>query len=237
MVAVILRLVSYNLHEYVGTDGDRSPRRILEVLDGLGADLLLLQEVRNTHRADQQFPVIDWLADRLGMTAFLGTTLLRDDAPYGNACLSRYQPATWQRHDLSVTGREPRGLLEMQFGAELGGLRVLTTHLGLRPRERRQQYQRIGELLNNRPAPSTVLGGDFNDRRLPRAFRRTVPGASTVGRPSFPSRWPVLSLDRIHVWPEARLRSFAVVQNEQARVASDHLPVVAEIDITPTSDE
>jgi endonuclease/exonuclease/phosphatase family metal-dependent hydrolase len=235
---VVVRIASYNLHEYVGTDGRRSPERILQVLRSLDADLVLLQEIRNSNDGDENSAVIDWFSSQLGMHAFLGATLLRQDAPYGNACLSRRRPEMWRRHDLSVPGREPRGLLELQFGDEMGKLRVLATHLGLRHHERRLQYQRVSELLNSRSAPTTVLGGDFNDLHLPRQFRRTAPpGVSMARPPSFPSRLPVLSLDRLHVWPRERLRKLAVARNQLSRVASDHLPVAAQIDISLTGDQ
>ena len=231
MPRVVVKVVTYNLHEYVGTDGRRSPERILQVLQKLGADVLLLQEISNTNDGDNNRAVIDWFASQLGMYAFLGETLLRKDAPYGNACLSRHRPEMWQSHNISVPGREPRGLLELQFGNTMGKLHLLATHLGLRPSERRLQYQRISKLVNASSAPTTILGGDFNDLRLPRLFRRAAPDLSVDRSPSFPSRWPVLSLDRLHVWPRERLASLEVSRDELSRVASDHLPVAAHIDI------
>jgi endonuclease/exonuclease/phosphatase family metal-dependent hydrolase len=74
--------------------------------------------------------------------------------------------------------------------------------------------------------------GDFND---------WLPGRSVVhvldqqlGRPprprSFPGTWPVVPLDRIWVHPYARLRRVFAHATPASRVASDHLPVVADID-------
>ena len=44
---------------------------------------------------------------------------------------------------------------------------------------------------------------------------------------TFPARWPVLALDRIWVRPRRRLERVFVHRSPTARVASDHLPVVA----------
>ena len=40
-----LRLASYNIQKAVGLDFRRDPGRILEVINGLGADIVALQEV------------------------------------------------------------------------------------------------------------------------------------------------------------------------------------------------
>ncbi len=234
---MLLQVASYNLHECRGTDGVHSPARTLEVLRQLDADLLLLQEIRNSHYADGNAQVIDWFARELRMHAVLGGTLMREDAEYGNACLSRQTPCDWRRHDLSVPGREPRGLLELRFGAGRGTLRVLATHLGLRRRERLHQYQRIADILHAAPATTTVLGGDFNDIRPPRWFRHAAPpGGATSAARTFPARWPILAFDRLHVWPGEALLEASAVTPPPAREASDHLPVVARIQVGDARD-
>lgn len=233
---MLLRIVSYNVHEYVGTDGQRSAERILEVLRGLRADVLLLQEIRNT--ADKYHePVVDWFASELGMQAFIGPTLLRDDADYGNACLTRHTPERWRRHDLSVPGREPRGAIELRLGEACGSLRVLATHLGLRRRERRSQFAALREILATRPAPVTVLGGDLNELRPGARFIDAMPGSWSRERvATFPSRWPLLSLDRLHVQPAGCLEQLQAMRSPLTRRASDHLPLVADLAINGDAD-
>jgi endonuclease/exonuclease/phosphatase family metal-dependent hydrolase len=224
-----IRIASYNVHEYVGTDGQRSAQRILQVLRALRADVLLLQEIHNTSNENNE-PVVDWFARELGMHAFLDPTLLRDEADYGNACLVKHIPNDWQRHDLSVPGREPRGAIELCFGAAYGWLRIITTHLGLRRRERRRQLATLRDILAARPAPVTVLGGDFNEMPPVPHFIDSMPGQWSRQRVStFPSRWPLLSLDRVHVQPPDRLDQLRVERSRLTRVASDHLPLVADI--------
>jgi len=226
---VSIRIASYNVHEYVGTDRRRSEERILEVLRELRADVLLLQEIRNTEARENE-PVVDWFSRELGMHAFLGPTLMREDADYGNACLAKCQPAAWQQHELSVPGREPRGAIDLRFGEDLASLRLVATHLGLRRAERRYQYGRLGEILAAQNAPLTVLGGDFNDLRSPASLRGVSLGQPSDSRIStFPARWPLLPLDRIHVWPRECLGRLHAVRSRLTRSASDHLPLVAEI--------
>jgi len=196
----------------------------------LRADIVLLQEVRNSPADHHDLLIIDWLARELDMHAFLGPTLLRTDDHYGNACLTRRAPVSWRRHKLSVDGREPRGALELSFDEAFGSIRLIATHLGLRRKERRRQYHTLSEIIAARPAPVTVLGGDFNDLGPPAWFSRATPGEHSRRKTAtFPTRWPILSLDRLHVWPPQRLGRLFTVRNDITRVASDHLPVVAEI--------
>jgi len=228
---LLIRIASYNVHEYVGTDGKRSAQRTLQVLKALRADVLLLQEIHNTSNKYNE-PTVDWLARELGMHAFLDPTLLRDEADYGNACLVKQLPGHWQRHDLSVRGREPRGAIELCFGNDYGSLRVITTHLGLRRRERRRQFAALRDILATRPAPVTVLGGDFNEITPVPHFIDSMPGQWSRQRmATFPSRWPLLSLDRLHVQPPDRLDQLRVERSRLTRVTSDHLPLVADITI------
>jgi endonuclease/exonuclease/phosphatase family metal-dependent hydrolase len=109
----------------------------------------------------------------------------------------------------------------------------VATHLGLRPAERREQVQQLLHLFRERPHDSSVLLGDLNEwflwgrplRRLHRHFRET-PSLAT-----FPRELPLLALDRIWTHPRAMLRSSQVHKTPLARLASDHLPLVATLDL------
>jgi endonuclease/exonuclease/phosphatase family metal-dependent hydrolase len=135
------------------------------------------------------------------------------------------------RIDLSMDRREPRGALAATIDAGGTELHVLAAHLGLRVRERRFQVGQILKYLETVRNALYVVLGDFND---------WLPGRSVVhvldhrlGRPprpaSFPVYWPIVALDRIWVHPAAALRRVFTHATPTARLASDHLPVVAEI--------
>jgi endonuclease/exonuclease/phosphatase family metal-dependent hydrolase len=226
-----LRIVTYNVHECIGTDGLRSAQRILSVLKNIDADVVLLQELSNSRDDTLGALLLDDFARELDMHAFHGATLRRNDAEYGNACLTREPPAWTRMHDLSVAGCEPRVLLDIGLPGKSSLVRVLGTHLGLRRAERREQYRRIAATLaDSRSAVVTVLAGDFNDLRLPRHVHQALPGPlSTERRRTFPSRLPALPLDRIHVWPDSARLALEVERGELARRASDHLPLFADI--------
>jgi endonuclease/exonuclease/phosphatase family metal-dependent hydrolase len=151
---------------------------------------------------------------------------------FGNALFTRHPIVEVHRIDLSMERREPRGAIAATV--DVGGrlVHVLASHLGLRVRERRFQVRQILNYLDSVRDTLFVVLGDFND---------WLPGRSVVHvldhrlgrqpRPaSFPVAWPVAALDRIWVHPRRALRRIFTHSTRTARLASDHFPVVADIE-------
>jgi endonuclease/exonuclease/phosphatase family metal-dependent hydrolase len=225
-----LRIASYNVHRAIGADRRTDPARILAVLREIDADVLALQEVE-AH--DDGADMLAWLARETGYHAIAGTTLQRHDGHYGNGLLTRCPVQDKRLCDLSWRGREPRGAIAADLDCGGHRLRVVATHLGLRPAERREQVTQLLHLFKERPHDRSVLLGDLNEwflwgrplRRLHRHFEQT-PSVAT-----FPARMPVLALDRIWTHPRTMLRRVAAHKSTLARAASDHLPLVATLEV------
>ena len=225
-----LKIVSYNVHRAIGRDRRFSPDRILGVLEEIQPDVVALQEVE-AH--DRGADMLEWLSRQTGMQAIAGTTLLRHDGHFGNGLLTRWPVKHKTLCDLSWRGREPRGAIAADIDVDGAPLRVVATHLGLRPAERRDQVQRLIKLFTDVPADKAVLLGDLNEwflwgrplRRLHRYFKHT-PHVAT-----FPSGWPFLALDRVWTHPRSMLKRICVHRSVLARVASDHLPLIAEVEL------
>ena len=222
-----LRVVTYNVHACIGTDGEFLPQRICEVLHELHADFIGIQELEDRIFGDE--PVSEYLARNLGMHAYRGATLKRRDAHYGNLLLSRKAAATTCMHDISVPGREPRGIIEAGYNLSGHRIRMLVTHFGLKGAERRKQVRDLLRVIDGGESDIDVIAGDFNEWRpasfTVRALKRrfgTVPRRGT-----WPARRALLALDSICISPEALCGSIHVVNTETARVASDHLPLVS----------
>ena len=226
-----LRIVSYNVHGCIGTDGAFSPRRIADVLAALDADLIALQEVEDGEYNGKT--VSEFLVGALDLFDAGRTTHKRAGFDYGNLLLSRVPPLRTTSHNLAFSRREPRGAIEADFRMDGCKLRLLATHFGLSMRERRAQLQRILPCLENSEADLTVLCADFNEwlpfSRVHRGLRRLLGAAPAVR--TFPSRPAVLSLDRIYATPVAALVDIRAVSTVDTRKASDHLPVVADFDL------
>jgi len=226
-----LRVASYNIHECVGSDGRRDPARIAAVLREIDADIIGLQEVDARPGEASESMQMQYLASTLGHHAVAGTTLLRAGGEFGNAILTRRPVLDVRRVDLTVYRREPRGALDVDLDIDGRAVRVLVTHLGLLPGERRQQVRRLLDLLGDHPSDVVVLCGDINEwfavGRPLRWLHARLGRTATV--PTFPSAFPVFALDRIWVHPHAALAALTAHASPAARRASDHLPLLADI--------
>lgn len=223
-----LRVVTWNVHGCVGTDGRRDVARVADVIRGFDADLVGLQEVDSRRSPGQ----LAELARRTGTTAVAGPTLRTRKGTYGNALLTRYPHATVEHVDISVPLVEPRGALAVEVALDGRAVRVLVTHFGLSGRERRAQATAIAMWVRDAGGAAVLLLGDFNEWR-PRAttLRRLDALLGEAPRPrTFPSRLPVLALDRIWVCPREALIDQTTPRIGDAARASDHLPVLARID-------
>jgi endonuclease/exonuclease/phosphatase family metal-dependent hydrolase len=224
-----IRIATYNIHGGLGCDGHVVPRRIARVITELDADVVALQEVESRATG---FDMLNYLSNETGMDGIAGPTLLKATGDYGNGLLVRHRAVEMRRLDLSIDDHEPRGALDVELDCGGWRLRVLATHLGLFPDERRQQTRMLLRALEDQRPVATVLMGDLNEwwlwgrplRWLHEHFQQT-PSPST-----FPSRWPCLALDRIWIKPRRLLRRLAAHRTPLSRIASDHLPVLADLE-------
>lgn len=225
-------VVSYNVHGGIGVDGRFLPKRIAGVLGELNADIVALQEVESRTTG---FDMLAYLRDETGYHAIPGPTLTRPDGEYGNALLTRFAPNRVRQIDLSVGRHEPRGAIDATLhcatDVDPSPLRVIATHLGLWPGERRMQVRRLLTSLAEQPGVPTVLLGDVNEwflwGRPLRWLHAYFEGAPHVA--TFPSRFPFLALDRVWTCPRSVLLSVSRHHSTLAKLASDHLPLVARL--------
>ena len=216
-----LRIASYNVHGCRGADGRKDAQRIAAVIEECGVDTVGLQEV------DYR---LDYIAQRLGMQAVPGLTLARHDGPFGNALLTRRKVLAVRRLGFTWSRREPRNALDVDLEVEGETVRVIVTHLGLWPAERRYQVKAILKLLKETPiCERVVVLGDINEwlpLGRPLRWLNALFGHSPAER-SFPARWPLVALDRVWVRPRHTLLALKAHRSPLAELASDHLPVKA----------
>lgn len=224
-----LRIATYNIHRCVGLDGIENSKRIATVLREINADIIALQEV--TSNSEIKDDILANLAAATGTRQIEGFTLTATGTAYGNAILSRLPVSKINRIDISVKGREPRGVIEAKLNLNDQAVFLWATHLGLGIGERYQQIKKLLKTVDARENDSGILLGDFNEwLSWSRSLRTISKRFKTIQSPAtFPSRRPLFKLDRIWVRPAERLTTLRAHTTKLSRVASDHLPLVADI--------
>lgn len=223
-------------------------RELRDAIRGTAPDVIFLQEVLGEHHRHAArlhgWPTTshyEYLADSIWTDFAYGRNAVYPAGHHGNAVLSKYPISEYVNHDVSVNRHEARGILHCVLQAPDNELRIhaVCVHLGLRETHRRQQLQRLCELVRNDiPAGEPVIvAGDFNDWRLKAGRHLTRCGLVDVfahahGSPirTFPARCPLLRLDRIYVGNIKRHRPIPMARRPWSGL-SDHLPLVAEVDV------
>jgi endonuclease/exonuclease/phosphatase family metal-dependent hydrolase len=173
---------------------------------------------------------LESIKTKLNMEVIAGKPHTWHDRHVGNALLTRRKVLAVRHHDWSWPGHEPRAALDVDV--EVGGetVRIIVTHLGLKPYERRFQVKKILALIKASPvAERLVVLGDINEwlpLGRPLRWLNGLLGHSPAER-SFPARWPLFALDRVWVRPRHALLAFGAHRSPLAAIASDHLPVKA----------
>jgi endonuclease/exonuclease/phosphatase family metal-dependent hydrolase len=238
------RILTYNVHRWLGTDRKISPTRIAEVIAACEADIVALQEVRAGRTRAGEIDQAATVADKLGMDLHFQPTIRILGEQYGIAVLTKH-PAY-----LVKSGRLPTQSTKPSFEkrsalwvcTEIDGhkVNVINAHLSLRSGERRAQASAlVGPDWMGHPecADPAILLGDFNAPPYSRSYRmianrlRDAQLSNSHGepQPTFHTRAPVLRLDHVFVTRSVEVMNAAPVRNMLTRVASDHFPLLAEL--------
>jgi endonuclease/exonuclease/phosphatase family metal-dependent hydrolase len=235
-----MRVVSWNIHGCVGIDGRFDPLRVASVLARLAPDLALLQEVGQHRGPQRQVDQARVLAAELSMICAVGVTVEAGPYGYGLATLARHAILDCETFDLSVRGREPRACLRIVTSESGASLSVFNVHLGLAWGERRRQIERMlasGGPLGRADLPA-LCAGDFNDwppGPVTRLLGRRMRDVGIVAGRTFPSPLALFRLDRIYAGRGLAIAGAAVDRSATARLASDHLPVYADLQLDPAA--
>ena len=226
-----LTFASYNIHKGVGLDRRRDPERILAVLHELDADVIALQEADLRFGTRAAVLPRGLLEERHWHVAALSMKPA-GMAWHGNAILVRRGIEILGAQPIALPVLEPRGAVRAHLRLQGQEFIVVGMHLDLSGLLRRQQVRAICHAARETRLPA-VLMGDANEWANHGSMRAFGDGWHILrpGR-SFPSRRPLAQLDRIVHSREWRCEGAGVHHSALAALASDHLPVRAELTLT-----
>jgi endonuclease/exonuclease/phosphatase family metal-dependent hydrolase len=142
---------------------------------------------------------------------------------------------TWCLRYPLTPGRHLRGAAFARGSVRSAMFTVSGSHLATDPVERPAQAARWKEELSGIEGP-VIAGGDLNEGPGGGAWRTVADGlvTSSSGALTFPATLPSRQLDALFVTPDISVERYDVIETEQARRASDHLPVLADL-LLPSS--
>jgi endonuclease/exonuclease/phosphatase family metal-dependent hydrolase len=245
-----LKILSYNIHRAIGVDRRFRPDRIVKIVTHHQPDVVLLQEVDEGAPRSREKDLAREFAGILDYPHYaVGHNVSLRRGRYGNATLSRHPILRERNIDLTVDSRKRRGCqhASIRVTSVLGhvhDLEVFNLHLGLSARERARQVGllvRSGEFSGLDRRLPCLIGGDFNDWRslLHPIFTEILDfrcatqhdyGYNGAIR-TYPSFSPTGGLDKIYYRGPLRMLAARSCRLRVSRVASDHLPVIAEFDL------
>jgi endonuclease/exonuclease/phosphatase family metal-dependent hydrolase len=246
-----LRVMTYNIHRAIGVDRRFRLDRIAGIIQHYSPDVALLQEVDHGAPRSQELDMAKELAEQLGYPHYaLGLNVSLREGRWGNATLSRYPIQNQSNIDLTVDVRKRRGcqhttiLAQKQSGHE-HPLEVFNLHLGLSAWERMRQIGILAQAPEfaalSRETPC-LIAVDFNDWRsmLHPVFADVMgfdcvthkPGAYQTSLRTYPSFSHRGGLDRIYYRGPFKSDLAHACRLAVSKVASDHLPVIADFELT-----
>src|SRR5215216_511145 len=214
-----IRVATYNIHRSRAID----------------ADVIALQEVIGAGPHAQGHA--EEIGALVGMGWVMAPTRHLRGSLFGNVVLSRHPITHHAQYDLSWKTCEPRCCQRVDIAVDHDTLHLYNVHLGTAFLERRHQAGRLTAILHDRRVgvPKIVLG-DFNEWMKGLATSVLNERLQSIDlrkhlkrRRTYPGVFPVLHLDHIYHEGKVEVEKVELPRTRLALMASDHLPLVADL--------
>jgi len=233
-----IRVMTYNIHVGIGMDKKLDLPRIAAVINQQKPDLVGLQEVDRGVERTQRIDEIVGLAKLTKMDYAFAFNLKYQGGQYGVAVLSKFTiMATEHRLYQNTREAERRGFIRAEVSIDGRKVNFVTTHLDYQYEDGRVfEAEQLLTALKDVKGPLIVVG-DFNDVPAGGAYKLvseqfadawTESMSSDQGL-SYPADKPAKRIDYIWFRRADRIRpkrAWIV-----STLASDHVPVVADLEI------
>lgn len=233
---ITLRVMTYNIHHGEGIDQKLDLERIAKLILDAKADIVALQEVDRGVRRTQGRDLPGELAKLTGMTAAFEKNITYQGGDYGNAILTRFPiRKSKNTHYKMIRPNEQRGVLQLVLDVGERDVLFMNTHIDSRPddSERLLNADELKQIVAEAGATPIILCGDFNSLPGTRTHEKMKAFLTDtweiVGKGegfSFPVQPPAKRIDYIYI---SKATIDPVKIEVLQSIASDHLPVVAEL--------
>ena len=238
-----LRVLCYNVHWALGTDGKYDVARLAKVINDTKPDLVALQEVDVGVRRSGQVHEGRELAKLTGLAARFGPTQHYQGGLFGNAVLSRFPILDVEIHPLPYTESTPekttypRGAIAVTVkGPNEKPLRFISTHFQHNVAEDRlAEAKAVNSLFANEDSKTpTILAGDMNAvpdaAPITELLKRWSNAIDKQATPTAPATKPRSRIDYIFYRSAS---NFRLIESKviPESIASDHRPVFAILEL------
>ncbi|MCW9050268.1 MAG: endonuclease/exonuclease/phosphatase family protein [Deltaproteobacteria bacterium] len=239
-----LRIMTYNVHSCIGMDGKLAAERIARVIARANLDVVALQELDVGRERTNGMDQAQLIAHYLKMDFHFHAALHLQEERYGDAILTHLPLRLVKAGPLPTLDDkpqlEPRGALWVAIELHGMEIQIINTHLGLLSSERMAQVEALlgSDWLGGRNCRNPmILCGDFNARPSSPVYRRLSRQLKDVQREArqwrprntFSGRFPTARIDHIFTSSGLGVRSIEVPRSELTMIASDHLPLIADL--------
>jgi endonuclease/exonuclease/phosphatase family metal-dependent hydrolase len=196
--STLINALTWNIHSCIGLDCRHNIERTGRQLRRISPDIAALQEVDLRRKSRTQGNEFNYLCGHIGNYTHEAWALTEKNGNYGQLLISRYPIVEKATHDISLAGREPRKVMEAIIELPSGLVRVIATHLGFWPDEKKFQPEKLKEIILGETSLPLILMGDLNDwsgRKINILLEDNF--NHYTRHKSFPSLVPILALDRI----------------------------------------
>jgi endonuclease/exonuclease/phosphatase family metal-dependent hydrolase len=239
-----LRVLCYNVHWCLGTDGKYDVARLADVINKAQPDLVALQEVDVGVKRSGRVHDVRELSKLTGLAARFGPTQHYEGGLFGNAVMTRFPILGVAIHPLPYTESTaermtyPRGAIAVTMrGPDGKPLRFVSTHFQHNvPEDRVAEARAINKLFAaDGDDLRTILAGDMNAvpdaEPVTELLKKWTNAIDEAATPTAPATKPRSRIDYVFY---RNASQFRVVESKviPEPIASDHRPVLAVLELS-----
>ncbi|MEP3636496.1 MAG: endonuclease/exonuclease/phosphatase family protein [Paracoccaceae bacterium] len=243
MGKILLSCASWNIHRAKGADDQVAPSRVVDAIEsGITPhrpDVLALQEADGDCPPHARIVDVEKIAQITGLDYIHTTADLRwgpdSDGFLGTILFLHPRLKRMHADVIDLPGHCHRGAVAVEIEMDGRMFRIMSAHLSLSQPLRIVQMRIVGQYLFRRPKMQTIFIGDFNEWRPwgGMMFTKRIVGTSFRGpaKATFPTRFPLLPLDRVLTDGDGRIESMSVLNLPETNLASDHRPILGKVTV------